>query len=101
MTFDPDRTGVPTPPDLTPPPPPYPRTSPSPSRYGGGDQPSLSPDQIRDLFPLTPTTPSALALVQAFKEVIGRHMADVEGKTTEDFIEALALELWTTTRRLK
>lgn len=100
MTFDPTRKEIPSPTDLTPPPPPYPRTSPS---RGEGDQPSLSPEQIRELFPLTPTTPRALATIRLFKEAIAQGLSDLEtlGLTTEEFIDALALEIWQITRTVK
>jgi hypothetical protein len=34
----------------------------------------------------------------AFKTIIARHLADLEGKTTQDLIDGMALELWQATR---
>lgn len=46
-----------------------------------------------------PMAPRQRELVNSFKKIIAQHLQEVEGKTTGEFLEVLALELWRETRK--
>lgn len=45
-----------------------------------------------------PMAPRQREMVDSFKKIIARHLQDVENKTTGEFLEVLALDLWRVTR---
>lgn len=50
-------------------------------------------------YPLVPNSPREKELVERFKRIVVRHLEDIGDKTTNEFLEALGLELWQVTRR--
>lgn len=54
---------------------------------------------ITDHSALVPNSPRQKDLLQSFKKIIAAHLQEVEGKTTEDFLEDLSLELWKAIRK--
>lgn len=48
--------------------------------------------------PLTPNSPREQRMVERFKKTIARHLELRDDKTTEDFMEDFALDLWRITR---
>lgn len=56
---------------------------------------SPPPTDPPDLYP---NSPRGREMVEAFKQTIATHMADMEGKTTDEFLNPLALDLWRATR---
>lgn len=48
--------------------------------------------------PLTPNSPREERVVKRFKETIAHHLELREDKTTEQFMEDFALDLWRITR---
>ncbi len=55
---------------------------------------------ISDHSALTPNSPRQKELIHSFKKIIAAHLQEIEGKTTEDFLEDLSLELWKTVRKM-
>lgn len=58
--------------------------------------PETSHDDV--LRNLEPNSPREKRTVAAFKEIIASHLANMEGKTTEQVVEDLALAIWKMTR---
>lgn len=48
---------------------------------------------------LTPNSPRAQRLMDRFKKIIVQHMGEVGNKTTAEFVDDFALELWQETRK--
>lgn len=57
------------------------------------------PGKMLDLNLLEPNSPRQKAMVLAFKKIIAAHLQELEGKTTESFLDDLSLELWKATRK--
>lgn len=57
------------------------------------------PKKTLDLNLLEPNSPRQKAMIFAFKKIIAAHLQELEGKTTESFLDDLSLELWKATRK--
>jgi hypothetical protein len=56
------------------------------------------PEETLDPNLLEPNSPRQKEMIMAFKKVIAAHLQELEGKTTESFLDGLSLELWRITR---
>ncbi|KKM76512.1 hypothetical protein LCGC14_1379280 [marine sediment metagenome] len=57
------------------------------------------PKKTLDPDLLEPNSPRQKAMTLAFKKIIAAHLQELEGKTTESFLDDLSLELWKATRK--
>ena len=67
------------------------------TNYPAGSKPPIESGKM-DPEKLVPGSPKQQELTQTFKKIIAAHLQEIEGKTTEDFLEDLSLELWVATR---